>query len=197
MCRPRIASPHAQQASVRVEVLGMVDHSLARITLTAAMAAGADHNSSQQSSSLPLPPPRPFGACSNTTMAKPSSRNESLVIAASVMTFERCYIREWVEYHVALGASTIYLMPIWNTSIANTAFDEEIRHLSLIEQPRVRVICNVGGEPSNCNETTAVPYNGRIQQSWLLLNRLVPQHWTAGSCSLTSTNSLSCPSLGH
>ena len=113
-----------------------------------------------------------------------------LVLVASVMQIELCYVKEWVEYHLDHGGprSTLYLLPqrgaptIAATAVPDAGQERFMREFS-VDHPRVHVLCNVSGMPGGCASPQAVPYLHRTSHQELMLRHLVPKRECAAPAS--------------
>lgn len=114
-----------------------------------------------------------------------------LVLVASVMQIELCYVKEWVEYHLDHGGprSTLYLLPqrgaptIAATAVPDAGQERFMREFSVVDHPRVHVLCNVSGMPGGCASPQAVPYLHRTSHQELMLRHLVPKRECAAPAS--------------
>ena len=116
-----------------------------------------------------------------------------LVLVASVMQIELCYVKEWVEYHLDHGGprSTLYLLPqretptIAATAVPDAGQERFMREFS-VDHPRVHVLCNVSGMPGGCASPQAVPYLHRTSHQELMLRHLVPKRECAAPVPASS-----------
>ena len=107
------------------------------------------------------------------------------MLVATVMPFELCYVKEWVEYHLDYGSprTTIYLLPQHGPPHNNglhhdSGLAEFMRKLNVATSggnPRVQVLCNVSGVPGSCTSHAAAPYTGRRSHQVLAISHLIPR----------------------
>ena len=95
-----------------------------------------------------------------------------LVLVATVMQFELCYVKEWVEYHLHHGGptTTLYLLPQRGPPYVSVHDPGQARF-----HPRVHVLCNVSGRAGSCESRAAAPYGNRYSHQMLMLHELVPR----------------------
>ena len=103
----------------------------------------------------------------------------------TVMSWERCYLKEWLAYYLGIGATHVYLMPAprtvrkadssgWYAEIHDEK-EDALRNMT-VDDPRVHVICHVNGQPGSCMLPTAISYQNRSLQTLLMATHLSTRH---------------------
>lgn len=112
-----------------------------------------------------------------------NSEANKLIVVATVMGFEECYLKEWLAFHFAQGIAQVYFMPSWYDAQPEAAGSfSPIRGLSTrMEQltPRsadVHVLCDVDGRSGSCLHVRAKGYARRSHLARLLVDELIPRH---------------------
>jgi len=111
------------------------------------------------------------GRSHGTAVTPGQISNVSLVIVAPLMQFEACYLREWVDSHLALlDACTIYLLPQLQGS------DEAFVRNFGTSTPRVHALCAIHGAPVGCHSPNSTSYQTRNSHAELIGTYLAPRH---------------------
>ena len=99
--------------------------------------------------------------------------DDTLVLIATTMEFERCYLDEWLAFHFQLGVTAIYLLPQWGGLVRSSARIKDL----VVADPRVSVLCKhqKSGQPTECISNMSQPYSTRAEQSQLMVSWLAPQ----------------------
>ena len=109
-------------------------------------------------------------------LLRPSNGSGAVFLVASVAPFEHLYVKEWIDYHLALGVQGIYLFPVW--SVGAQTEERIVRALvrSHENETRVSLVCMRSGWPGRCNAADALPYLTREDQQNVIASHVIPRH---------------------
>lgn len=118
---------------------------------------------------------RAGGRAHNNSMAT------ELTLVSTLMSWERCYVPEWLSYHFALGVARVYFLAAWDEKeqrrqklisslpepwvgpMRNVAFSEPVQ--PEIDEPTLESAIRRCNSDSSCHAVTKSPDSGYIGKS--------------------------------